>query len=534
MRAAFCALLGVAAFAQHHHAPVKSGEKPVMLLKGMGSWTHPVSTANPEAQRFFDQGLNLLYGFNRYEALRSFRRASELDPQALMPYWGMAMAQGPHINMDLDGDADMKASCEAVRTGLAVRGRAPEHERGYIDAVAARCPEYRPREYSAAMRGLMERYPDDLDAATFYAESLMIPVRWKWYSADGQPADGVEEAERAIEAVMRRLPQHPGANHFYIHAVESSRTPERAIPSAQRLMGIVPAAGHLVHMPGHIWLILGDYEMAATVNERAAQVDREYMQTTGVGESAYAGYYIHNLHFIAAARSMQGRKADTVRAAETIASAAGPHAKTMPMMVDAFMPASLFAALRFNDWDAILKSPAPDPGLPATTAIWHYARATAYNARGQRDGAARERAAFEKVRAGIKPDWLWLNNRAADVLEVAAAALDARLAPDDASAIPHWRRAVAAQDALIYEEPPAWFYPVRESLGAALLRAGQPAEAEAVFREGLVKTPRNGRMLFGLIESLTAQNKNYEANLVRREFENAWRHADVKLTLADL
>jgi hypothetical protein len=263
-------------------------------------------------------------------------------------------------------------------------------------------------------------------------------------------------------------------------------------------------------------------------------VDREYMQATGVEESAYAGYYIHNLHFIAAARSMQGRKAETVRAAEHISAAAGPHAKTMAMMVDAFMPARLFAALRFNDWDAILNAPAPDAGLPATTAIWHYARATAHAARGQRDPATRERAAFEKVRAGVKPDWLWLNNRALDVLAVAAAALDARLAADDLRAIPHWRRAVAAQDGLIYDEPPAWFYPVRESLGAALLRAGQAAEAEGVFREGLVKTPRNGRMLFGLVESLKAQGKDYEAGLVRREFDDAWQHADVKLTIAEL
>ncbi len=190
----------------------------------------------------------------------------------------------------------------------------------------------------------------------------MIPVRWKWYSGDGRPAEGVEEAERTLEAV-------------------------------------IPAAGHLVHMPGHIWLVLGDYETAATVNERAAQVDREYMQATGVEESAYAGYYIHNLHFIAAARGMQGRKAETMRAAEDIAGAVGPHAKAMPMMVDAFMPATLFAALRFNDWDAILNAPAPDPGLPATTAIWHCARASAYSARGRREEAARERAAFEEVRA---------------------------------------------------------------------------------------------------------------------------------------
>lgn len=290
---------------QYHHTPA---EKPPALLPGTGTYRMPIATRSAEAQKFFDQGLNMLYGFNRYEALRSFRRASELDPQALMPYWGMAMAQGAHINMDADGDVDLKAACEAVKAGRAVQASAPQREREYLDAVATRCPSDDPAAYIQAMRELARKYPDDLDAQTLYAESLMIPVRWRWWDTSGNPAEGMEEAVSVLEAVMRRNPEHPGANHFYIHAVEMSPSPERAIPSAQRLMGIVPGAGHLVHMPGHIWLILGDYELAAATNERAAEVDRQYMNATGVTGSSYAGYYIHNLHFIAVARAMQGPK----------------------------------------------------------------------------------------------------------------------------------------------------------------------------------------------------------------------------------
>jgi len=268
-------------FAQHHEMPPPA-EKPVALYKGLGAWKHTITTRSGDAQKYFDQGLNLLYGFNRYEALRSFRKAAELDSAATMAYWGMAMAQGPYINMDGDPSFDNKGACAAVDAGRKTAGMAPPREVAYLNAVAAICPEYKPEPYTAAAKKLAEAYPDDLDAQTLYAESLMIPVRWHWYSADGGPAAGVPEAESLLEAVLRRQPEHPGANHYYIHAVESSRTPERAVPSAQRLMGVMPWAGHMVHMPAHIWLRTGDYELAATLNERAGAVDREYMNATNI------------------------------------------------------------------------------------------------------------------------------------------------------------------------------------------------------------------------------------------------------------
>jgi len=521
----------VVASAQHHMTPPP--EKPVALYAGLGVWRHPIATTNPEAQRYFDQGLALLYGFNRYESLRSFRKASELDPRAVMPWWGMAMAQGPYVNMDGDPTFDLQASCAAVASGLNLAG-APERERAYLEAAAKRCPEYQPQAYIEAMKALSARYPDDLDAATLYAESLMLPVRWHWYTSDGAPAAGMPEAERTLEEVLRRWPDHPGANHYYIHAVESSPTPERAIPSAQRLMGVVPEAGHMVHMPGHIWLATGEYEMAAAVNIRAAELDRQYFAATNVTAGSYGMYYAHNLQFIAYARWMQGRKAEGLRAADDLTAALAPLASEMPEMMDAYAAFPMFGRMRFGEWEAILKVPQPSERMPVTTALWRYSRVLAMAARKDQAGAAREQAAFEAARAKLPADAMWGVNKAPDVMALAAEVLAARVSSSVNEAIPHWERAAALQDALAYDEPPAWYYPVRESLGAALLRAGKSAEAEKVFRTGLKKSPRNGRILFGLVESLRAQNKTEAADSVRKEFDAAWSKADIKLNLEEM
>jgi tetratricopeptide (TPR) repeat protein len=526
-----CFLALVTGFGQHQTAPPP--ENPVALLHGLGTWRHPIATKSTEAQRFFDQGLTLLYGFNRYEALRSFRKAAELDPAAPMAWWGIAMAEGPHINMDSDGDVAMQKSCDAIDAARRLRNTAA-HERAWIEAIAKRCPEYRPAEYIAAMRLLADRYPDDPDVLTFFAESLMLPVRWRWYDQAGRPAHGVPEAERLLEGVLRRHPDHPGANHFYIHVVESSTTPERAIPSAQRLMGIAPSAGHLVHMPGHIWLVLGDYETAAAVNERAAALDRKYMNDSGVTGSAYFGYYLHNLHFVAVARSMQGRMREAIAAADQISAAVTPLIHAMPEMADFFAATPLLMRVRAQSWANVLATPQPDAQLVATTALWYYGRALALAAKGQHAEAVAAQQAFEATRARTPPTALWVNNRTSDVLAVAAEVLTARLAGSPAASVAHWQRAVALQDALIYDEPPGWYYPVRESLGAALLRAGRPADAESAFREGLRRSPRNGRMLFGLLESLRAQEKIGSIEWVAGEFETAWRHADVPIGIEQL
>src|SRR5579885_3005633 len=520
----FCCALGLA---QHPHPAGVPQEKPVALYPGLGIWTHPIATSNPQAQKFFDQGLALLYGFNRYEALRSFRKALEIDPHAAMAHWGISTALGPYLNMDMDTDVHLKESCEAAMAGLRAGGITPA-DRAWLEAAAARCPDYSdPAKYTAAMRALAARYPDDPDAQTWYAESLMLPVRWRWYSSDGKPAQGEEEAERVLEGVLRRYPNHPGANHFYIHAVESSPTPERAVPSAQRLMGIVPAAGHLFHMPGHIWLVLGEYQTAVDVNERAAAVDRDYFARTGV-IGAYYALYLHNLDFIRYARSMQGRVAEVKKASAQLKEANAPMSQMAPEFAGTIESVLFLTEVRNQQWDAILAEPRPK--LAQTEWIWRYSRAQAMFAKGRTSQARAEQAEFEKIGKTLDRNSWWGVNKLGDVAGLASAVLDARLSSSPET----WRKAVELQDRLAYDEPPAWYYPVRESLGASLLASGDAPGAEEVFREGLRRSPHNGRMLFGLLESLKAQNKTEAAAWVQREFDAAWKGADLPLRLKDL
>ena len=508
---------------------LSAAEEPVALYPGMGIWTHPIATTNPAAQKFFDQGLALMYGFNRPEALRSFRKVSELDPKAAMAQWGISMALGPYVNMDLDPDVHLPEACAAAKAGLAL---ARTSEKPWLEAAAARCPDYSDAaKYTAAAQALAKIYPDDPDAQTLYAESLLLPVRWRWYGADGKPAAGVEEAEHVLEGVLRRFPNHPGANHLYIHAVESSPEPERAIPSSQRLMGLIPAAGHLVHMPGHIWLVMGDYKTAVDVNERAAQVDREYFAKTGEMGSYYM-YYLHNLQFIVYGRSMQGRVADTRKAVAQLQNAARPMVKMMPEMADVFDTVAALSWLRVGAWDEVMGAGKPSSDSAMGLAFWHFSRGIALAAR-QSAEANHEQTAFEAARAKVDRNALWGNNKIGPVLDLAAETLSARCAASPAEALRHWRKAVEIQDGLVYDEPPAWYYPLRESLGAALLQGGDAPAAEAVFREGVRRSPRNGRMLFGLRESLKAQGKTEAASWVDREYKAAWDGADLVLRLEE-
>jgi tetratricopeptide (TPR) repeat protein len=529
----FLIFLALPLFAQHHEMSPPP-EKPVILYKGLGVWKHPITTRSADAQKYFDQGLALLYGFNRYEALRSFRKASELDPAAAMAYWGMAMSQGPYINMDGDPSVDLKGACAAVEAGRKTVGTAPPREVGYLDAVAAFCPEYKPELYIAAAKKLADAYSDDLDAQTLYAESLMIPVRWHWYAPDGTAASGMPECERVLEDVLRRWPDHPGANHYYIHAVESSRTPERAIPSAQRLMGAMPWAGHMVHMPAHIWLRTGDYELAATLNERAGAVDREYMTATNINFGTYTPYHVHNLHFVAYARWMQGRRDEAIKAADAVAAGMMPMADMIPDMTDAFLAQAIFARVYTLAWDEMLKMPQPAEKMITSIALWHYGRALAYAGRHDQTAAAREKDAFEAARAKVPAERGWGFSSAKDILAIASEILAARTSTSRDEELPHWRKAVDLQDKLGYDEPPDWYYVIRESLGAALVRAGRAAEGEQVFREALRRSPRNGRVLFGLIETLKAQNKKEGVDELQREFDKAWSKQAIMLTLADL
>lgn len=540
-------LFSTNAGAQHAHSS-SSEEKPAALIAGLGDVHHPVSTNNAEAQRFFDQGLALVYGFNHEEAVRSFKRAAELDPQLAMAYWGIALALGPNINMDVDAERE-KAAFEAVQKALSLASKASEPERAYINALATRYSND-PKadlkklsvDYKNAMADVIRRLPDDLDAATLYAESIMDLRPWQLWGRDGKPAEGTEEILMVLESVLRRDPQHTGANHYYIHAVEASPHPEWALPSAQRLKVLAPAAGHLVHMPAHIDIRSGNYEAAARSNAYAAEADREYFKTTGQRGMYPLMYYSHNLHFLAVAHSMQGRYEDAKRAADQLHAhlspflqGSGPMLEATLPILDAFIPTPTLIMVRFHRWDDILKLPAPDQKLAATTALWHFGRAMAYASTGKPDSAEKERSLLVSAVKNLPKDQPYGFNTAHDVFNVAGNVLSARIAlakNDKQAAIEFLKKAVDVEDLLNYDEPEDWYIPVRESLGGMLIISGSYAEAESVFRAELKKHPRNGRALFGLMESLKKQNKT--AAGVQREFDAAWKNADTRLRVEDL
>ena len=389
------------------------------------------------------------------------------------------------------------------------------------------------------MRELSRNYPDDLDAATLYAESLMDLHPWKLWSLDGRQTEGTEETVAVLESVLRRNPDHVGANHYYIHAVEASPHPERALASARRLETLAPAAGHLVHMPAHIYMRVGDYSAAAHSTAAGADVDSVYLRESATTGSMYdMMYYCHNLHFLAAADSMAGDFVHAKRAADELAVHVGPMLHDMPV-AEVYAPTPIFILVRFHRWDEVLKLPPPDRGLAMTTAFWHFARGSAFAAKGQIEMAEAERRILETARKETPADveFSFYGNKAQAFLGIAANILDARIATaqtDPARAIQHWEQAVDIQDKLYYGEPPEWFYSVRESLGGALLSNGQAGRAEAVFRVDLEQCPRNPRSLFGLFKSLEAQKKSASVEEVRREFEPAWKNADRPLELGDL
>jgi tetratricopeptide (TPR) repeat protein len=535
-----CALVAslcciVASAADH---PPANKSSPAVLLDGLGDIHHPVSTKVPQAQKFFDQGLRLIFAFNHDEAHRAFQQAAELDPKLAMAHWGMALAVGPNYNLDAQ-EAQLKAAYASIQKALTLAKEAPEHERVYIEALAKRYAadpktadkKERALAYKEAMGELSRRYPDDLDGATLYAESMMNLRPWELWSHDGKPAEGTEEIVAVLESVLRRKPDHTGANHYYIHAVEASPTPERALAAADRLRELAPAAGHLVHMPSHIYVRVGDYAAAARANERAAAVDHAYITKFGVKGIYPMMYYSHNLHFLAVAHAMQGRYADAKKAADKLAAHVGPHVHDMPML-EFFLPTPILVQVRFQRWDDLLAAPAPDAKRTIVKSLWHYGRGLALAARGKNEEAAKELAKFRAIHEAMPADLAYGDrNKAKQLLVIPGKVLEAKLAlarKSQAAALACLRDAVAAEDALNYIEPADWHIPVREQLGAVHLRSGQALEAEKVFRADLERNRRNPRSLFGLMESLKAQGKNYSARLVEQEFRAAWRNADVK------
>ena len=533
-------LAPTAAFGQHGHAAAE--ERPAQLAAGLGEVHHPVTTKSAEAQKFFDQGLAYVYAFNHEEAVRSFKRAAELDPQLAMARWGVALALGSNYNLQADAP-QLKEAYANLQQAQALAARASERERAYIEALSKRYSDdpqadsqKLAADYKAAMNELVKRYPNDLDAATLYAESMMNLRPWKLWSPSGEPAPGTTEIVAVLESVLKRDPRHSGANHYYIHAVEASPNPERALPSAKVLENLAPAAGHLVHMPSHIYIRTGDYDDAARSNVAAIAADRAYFEKSGKGGVYPAMYYNHNIHFLASASAMGGRYAEAIKAARELEASVSPYVKAMPML-EMFMPYTHVALVRFQKWDDVLKSPAPDGGLKLTTAFWRFARGMAYASRKQVAEAEGELKLLVEIIGGVPVDAPFGNSTARGVLAVAENLLAGRIAQargDKKAAFELLGKAVAAEDAVSYNEPPDWDLPTREWLGGALVASGDYPGAERVFRDELKKHPRNGRALFGLAESLKRQGKETDARSVEREFEKAWAQADTKLTVKDL
>jgi tetratricopeptide (TPR) repeat protein len=548
------AVLTVSIFAAAQ-APQQPPPQPVKLYDGMGTLHHAIHTSNPEAQKFFDQGLTLVYGFNHEQAIRSFERASELDPAAAMPYWGKALALGPNYNADIDLERE-KGPYATILKAKELAAAGPENERDYVSALARRYSDD-PKadlkklalDYANAMRDLAHKYPNDPDAQVIFAESLMDLHPWQLWSVDGKPNENTLEIIATLEAVLKRWPNHPGANHYYIHALEASPNPERAQMSADRLGNMVPSAGHLVHMPAHIYLRTGNYAAAVKANQDAIASDLAFLQATGTSSSMYGIMYLtHNIDFLYYAAGMNGQFKVSLDAANMVADNARPALDEIPM-AEITIPEPMMPLLRFAKWDEVLKLPIPNPKFLGATMYSHFGRGVAFAEKGQLVEAEAERKAFAESAAKLPagPAFGMLYNEWSVITEIAGHVLEARIAAaasDAANGIPatnagnavaidHWRQAVAIQDKMNYDEPPEWYYPVRESLGAALLRSGKSAEAEAVFREDLKFHPNNPRALFGLWKSLDAQKKAAEAQRVRTVFVAAWKDADVQLRIED-
>ncbi len=509
------------------------------LFAEIGPHHRKVSTSSALAQRYFDQGFTWAYAFNHDEAIRSFGEAARIDPQCAMAWWGIALCNGPHINNPLMTPEQSRQAWEALEKARALRAHADPIEQALIDALGHRYANPAPSDrrpfdeaYAAAMRGVWEAHPRDPDVGTLYAEALMDLRPWDLWSRDGEPRPETPQVLAVLDQVLRLDADNPGANHLYIHAVEASPHPERANTAADRLRRLVPVSGHLTHMPSHIDVLTGRWDLAAAQNERAIRADRAYRQVSPK-QGFYRVYMAHNHHMLAFASMMSGRSAAAVSAARNIVeSVPEDYMREQPALVDPFMGATYDALKRFGRWDDILAEPAPPDILPISTAMWRFSRAVALAAKGNVAEARQEQAAFRAAVARVPADALFSINKAHDVLRVAEDMLEGEIAYREGridAAVAALRRAIEREDALLYMEPPEWIQPVRHTLGAVLLDAGRHAEAEQVYRADLRKWPHNGWSLYGLSRALEAQGREDEADEAEKQFDRAWARADVAI-----
>ncbi len=526
------AALATPCFAHDSRHPTKAeGAEPV--FPGMGDVHHRVTTNSPEAQKYFDQGLALVYAFNHDEAQRSFEQAVKIDPSMAMGWWGIALTVGPNINLPEDPVRE-KVAYDAIRKARSLESGVSPEERALIDALAKRyvangaMTMEQQRAYADAMREVWRKYPNDPDVGALFAESMMDLHPWQLWSRNGTPAEGTEEIVATLEAVLARNPDHTGANHYYIHAVEASPRPDRALPSAAKLGKLAPAAGHLVHMPSHIYIRTGNYSASAEANAKAIEADKKYLAARPELGVYRVMYYSHNIQFLWASRMMEGNRKGATDAANQLTAAVTPEMVRQMPMGEFLLPAGMFNLARFAEWDAILVEPAPPADMKYTTGIWHYVRGLAFAAKGRPGDSAREQQELDTIAQAMPVDVIIGQNHSRDLLMLASEILKGERAlheGDDKAAIAHLQRAVSLQDALDYEEPPAWYYPVRESLGYALLAQGKTGDAEAVFNHELVRDPNNGWALAGLVRCLEARGAATAD--AQERFKQAWARADV-------
>lgn len=518
-------------------ATTESAERGPRLYAGFSGYARKVTTRSPLAQQWFDQGIQLLYGYNHDEAIRSFEMAGKIDPSCAMAWWGSAYARGLHINNPEMGEEQSRLAFLAAEKAVAALDDETPVEQALVKAVRKRyawpAPQDRSpldRAYADAMEAVWHQFPDDADVSALFAEALMNLQPWDLWTAAGEPKGRALEIVSVLEKTLAKHPNHPGANHFYIHAVEASPWPHRAVPAAERLLNLVPGSGHLVHMPSHIFIRVGRYADAADANARAIAADEAYFAVAPPPDF-YSLYFVHNIHFLAYAAMMEGRYETAIAAARKIEKQIPPDfLKNYVTLADGFMPTSLHVMIRFGKWKAILAEPEPGADRLMSRAMRHYARSIAYSALGNTAAARREIEAMDAVASQLTDKWMVGNNKAQDVLAISRKMAAGELAyreGDSEQAFRLLREAVEMEENLAYDEPPGWMQPVRHALGALLLADGRAAEAEAVYRADLQRHPHNPWSLLGLHQALEKLSKWQEADAVEKQVRKAWARADV-------
>lgn len=527
----------------HVPATVADWTLGATLFEGLGDAHRPISTSSAEAQKYFDQGVRFMWAFNHDEATRSFAKAGELDPMCAICFWGVALTVGPNYNLSFLIEERAKVAAEALVLAERNVAHASPVEQALIAALKKRYPTAQPLDphnmrpvlvaYAEAMKSVAAQFPADLDVQTLYAEALMNVHAWKLWTAEGKPADGTEQILTTLESVLKRDPLHPGANHYYIHAMEASPHPEKALAEAERAKTLMPAAGHLVHMPAHILQRVGRYEDAAEANRVAAVADEAYAKRTRPLDYYPVMYTAHNYQFLAYSAAMEGRKAETIQATDDSRKVVSDDMLIAMPGGDWYVAQSYTARVRFGMWDEILAMPAPNPKLPGLTGGYLYGRAVALAAKGRVAEARATLGTLQQLAAAVPDDAPAGQNALKDVLAIAIPIVQARIAVAEhrtEEGITLLRQAVAAEDHIAYDEPKNWFFPARHLLAALLLQGDRAGDAERVYREDLKQSPANGWALYGLSASLKAQGKSAEADQAARQFDSAWKKADVILS----